>query len=211
MAAIPNGILGNLHGRLGPITGYRRNGVTVIRIATRKKDNVNSPGRLAQREKMKLCNQFTRAFNGTGFFKKTFPAHGHTGTGLSRAISALMNLAITGTHPSLSLSYPGVLISKGMLPGAANAQSTRDAQNNISFIWDNNSDTGTASPYDKVVLAAYFPEFQQTVFSIGNAVRSEGAAVLDLHGMQPFPAHTWIGFLRDDEKDAADSVWCGMV
>ena len=211
MATIPNGILGNLNGRLGPITGYQRNGVTVIRIATRKKDNVNSPGRLAQREKMRLCNQFTRAFNGTGFFKKTFPGHGHTGTGLSRATSALMHLAITGTYPSLSLSYPAALISKGLLPRAASAQSTRDAQNNIIFNWENNSDTGTASPDDKVVLVAYFPEFQQAVFSVGNAVRKDGTAVLNLREMQPYQAHTWIGYVSADEKDAADSVWCGLV
>ena len=211
MATIPYGILGNLNGRLGPITGYQRNGVTVIRIATRKKDNVNSPGRLAQREKMKLCNQFTQAFSGTGFFKKTFPAYGHTGTGLSRATSALMNLAITGTYPSLSLSYPGILISKGMLPGAANAYTARNTHGNILFNWEDNSTTGTARPDDKVVLVAYFPEVQQVVFSIGNAVRSEGTALLDLHGMQSYSANTWMGFLRDDENDAADSVWCGMV
>lgn len=104
MATTPNGILGTIHGRVGPVTGFVRNGINVIRVSTRKKDLVHSTARLAQQQKLKLCNEFTKSFSGTDFFKITFPAYGHSGTGLHRATSAIMNQAITGAFPELSLS-----------------------------------------------------------------------------------------------------------
>ncbi|HRP30826.1 MAG TPA: DUF6266 family protein [Agriterribacter sp.] len=211
MATIPQGILGAVLGRVGPVTGYRRNGVTIIRSATRRKDSVRTPGRLAQYEKIKLCNIFTRAFTGTDFFKRTFPSHGHSGSGYNRAMSALMHLAIQGTYPDISFSYASALISKGMLPGAINAHAAKYGSSDIVFNWDNNSETGTAKPNDKTILAAYFPDLQQAVFSIGTAVRYEGSAILNLHSQLPQLSHTWIGFLTSDEKDAADSVYAGSV
>src|SRR5258706_15231405 len=99
MAKIPNGILGVLLGKAGPVSGYMRNGQNILRTSTRRKDNKITPERTAQREKIKVCNDFTRAFTGTGFFNKSFPPYGDTGTGYNRATSAVMNLAITGSYP----------------------------------------------------------------------------------------------------------------
>jgi len=197
--------------RNGPVTGYRRNGVTIIRTSTCKKDNIKTVRRLAQYEKVRLCNHFTRAFAGTDFLKRTFPPHGRSGSGYNRAMSALMHLAKQGTYPDLRHDYPSVLVSKGLLPGAANAHSERDGNNHIVFNWEDNSETGTARPDDKVILVAYFPELQQAVFSIGDTVRADGNATLDLHGMKSYQSHSWIGFLTTDEKDAAHSVYCRWV
>ncbi len=38
-----------------------------------------------QREKIKVCNEFTHAFSGTGFFNKSFPSYGHTGSGYNKS------------------------------------------------------------------------------------------------------------------------------
>jgi hypothetical protein len=78
MAKVPEGILGGFIGRVGPISGYRRNGVNIMRTARSRKDKKITPGRLAQREKLKVCNGFTWAFSGTGFFAKSFPSFGDT-------------------------------------------------------------------------------------------------------------------------------------
>jgi|GEM_PF-598459 len=210
MATIPNGILGALNGRMGPVTGYRRNGVNVIRVSTRKKDKVITAGRLAQREKLKLCNDFTRAFTGTNFFKRTFPGYGHTGTGLHRATSALMNLAVTGTYPDLSLSYPSVLISKGLLPGAVNANALSDSQQNILFTWDDNSDVGTAGADDMVVVAAFDIQNNEAVFSLNAGIRQDQAASLNISGLRGKTIATWLSFINTN-GDVADSVFCRLI
>lgn len=211
MANIPNGILGSPNGKTGLVADYQRNGVRGAGITTKRKDTVKTPGRLAQREKIRLCNQFVHAFTGTGFFKRTFPAYGHSGSGLNRAMKSLMNLAITGAYPTLALSFPLVKISQGPLPAPSDTRISNGSHDQFLFSWSDNSTTGTAHPDDKAVLVAFFPEINQAVFSIGAAVRKDGNASLAFNRPGAYAAHTWMGFLNADESDASDSVWCGMV
>src|SRR5947199_4828922 len=93
------GVLGNFTGTIGPVTGYIRNGKNILRTSTSSVKDKHTPLQLQQREKIKLCSSFTKAFNGTGFFNKTFPAYGHAGTGHNRVTSALISLGINGTYP----------------------------------------------------------------------------------------------------------------
>jgi hypothetical protein len=211
MAKIAEGILGAFIGRVGPVSGYRRNGQNIMRTASSGKDTKITAGRLAQREKMKVCNDFTRPFCGQGFFNRTFPSYGAAGTGYSRATSAIMNLAITGTYPATSISYPDVLISRGQLPSVQSATAMVNEEGNTVFTWTDNSEMGTAKPSDKVILVAYFPETRQVGFSIGIATRANDTAVLETKMMQGLSAETWIGFLSKDEKNASDSVYCGRI
>jgi hypothetical protein len=211
MARIPNGINGEFIGNVGNVNGYVRNGVNFVRSRRRKSSAPMTPKRLAQQQKITVCNEFTRPFCGTGFFNKTFPAYGHSGTGFNRATSAIMNLAITGTYPDTAIDYTQVLISQGPLPPAKNPTTAVSAEGIILFSWEDNSGTGTAKPGDKVVLVAYFPATKNALFRICTAVRKDGQAILEAYSMQGETAQTWIGFISSDEKDAADSVYCGKV
>lgn len=211
MARIPNGIIGDFIGTAGNVNGYVRNGVNFVRSRRRKSSAPMTPKRLAQQQKIKVCNKFTHSFCGTGFFNKTFPAYGHSGTGFNRATSAIMNLAIIGTYPDTAIDYTQVLISQGPLPPAKNPTTAVSADGTILFSWEDNSGNGTAKPNDKVVLVAYFPATKSAFFSIAAAVRKDGQAVLPTPNMQGVAAETWIGFLSDDEKDAANSVCSGKI
>jgi len=211
MATITNGILGPFSGIVGPVSGYSRNGKYFMRSRRRKTSSPMTPKRLAQQQKIKVCNEFTGAFSGKGFFTKTFPAYGHTGTGFNRATSAIMNLAIVGTYPDTAIDYSKVLISKGPLPAAVNASAIASTDKNVLFRWEDNTGTGTAKTNDKVVVVAYFPALKQSFFTIGAATREDGKALLKIKNMRNETAETWIGFLSNDEEDAGDSVYCGRV
>ncbi len=211
MARIPNGILGAFIGKAGNVSGYMRNGKNFIRSKRRKTSKDMTLKRLAQQQKIKVCNEFTKTFSGTGFFNKSFPAYGDTGTGYNKATSAIMNLAIVGSYPHISISYPLVLISKGPLPAAENANAAVNEEGNIFFNWTDNSGTGTAKANDKVILVAYFPSVKQIIYTLSAAVRAECKALLITNMMQSHAVETWIGFLSNDEKDAASSVYTGSV
>jgi hypothetical protein len=170
-----------------------------------------TPKRLAQQLKIKVCNDFTRPFCGTGFFNKTFPAYGHSGSGFNRATSAIMNLAVTGTYPDTAIDYEQVLISKGPLPGARNASTAVSSDGTILFGWEDNTGTGTAKANDKVIVVAYFAETKSAFFTIGSARRKDCQAELETQNMQGQTAETWIGFLSNDEEDAGDSTYSGKV
>jgi hypothetical protein len=211
MATIINGILGSFTGTAGPVCGYMRNGKNFVRSRRRKSDAPMTPKRQAQQQKIKVCNEFTRPFCGTGFFNKTFPAYGHSGTGFNRATSAIMNLAIVGSYPDTAIDYAQVLISKGPLPAAMSASAAVESDGNIIFSWEDNSETGSAKANDRVVLVAYFPASKTALFTIAAALRKDRQGVLETPGMSGETAETWMGFLSHDEKDTANSVYTGKV
>jgi hypothetical protein len=211
MARIPNGILGEFIGTAGNVSGYMRYGDNFLRSRRRKSGNVPTPKRLAQQQKIKVCNEFTKPFAGQAFFNKTFPAYGNKGSGYNRATSAILNQAIIGSYPDIAIAYPLVLISKGPLPAPVDALATTNAEGNIVFTWTDNTGTGTAKANDKVVLVAYFTETKQIIYSLNAGTRADGQATLDTHNMQGLSAETWMGFVSADEANAADSVYTGSL
>lgn len=211
MAKISEGVLGAFIGKVGPVTGYIRNGQNIVRTARSRSDGKITLARSAQRAKIKVCNEFTKAFSGTGFFKRTFPAAEKGGTGYNRACSAIMNLAVTGSYPNTSLNYSKVLISQGPLPPPENAKVSKPGDGKLYFTWDDNSNDGTAQPDDRAILIAFFPEVKQAIYSIGDNCRSDEEAVLDVGIMKNFAAETWIGFLSADEKLASCSCYAGKT
>ena len=211
MATIINGILGSFTGTAGNVSGYMRNGKNFVRSRRRKSSAPMTPKRLAQQQKIKVCNEFTKPFCGTGFFNKTFPAYDHSGTGFNRATSAIMNLAIVGVYPDTAIDYAQVLISKGPLPAAKNVSTAVGSDGNLLFTWEDNTGTGSAKANDKSILEIYFPGDNTALFSIGAAVRKDGQALMGMPNVNGKTAETWIGFLSNDEEDAANSTYSGKV
>jgi len=210
MVRIPNHTLSVLLGKLVPVTGYGRNVENIFRQANvgRKRKVISE--RTILREKIKICNDFTRAFQGTGLFNKTFPSYGETGTGYKKAISLIMDQAITGSYPHSRISYQHVLVSKGLLPGAVKAAAADNEEHNILFSWSDNTGTGNAKATDMVILVAYFPVLRRVIYSM-DAIRKDCRAHLETNTMEGHNAETWIGFISADEKDAADSRYTGTI
>lgn len=152
---------------------------------------------------------FTSRFSGTGFFNKSFPAYGHTGSGYNRATGVIMNKAIV-SNPEVILSYPKVLISQGPIPSVDYASALVNAEGNIQFNWTDNSGTGTAKENDTAIMVAYFRESKEVVYTFSVTTRKKGTGVLTINGKQG-AAETWLGFLSADEKNAADSIYTGST
>lgn len=209
MAIALQGVLGGFTGKVGPVTAYIRNGQNILRSSTSNVKYKYTALRTAQLHKIALCSQFTKAFTGTGFFSKSFPAYGTTGTGLNRATSALLNQAVAGMYPNMYLEYERVLVSKGKLPPPENVTASVNKQGIIHFSFDDNSFIGSASPDDKVILVAYEQTMQQSIFSLNAGQRQDGEAVLDAKLFKGNAVETWIGFLSSDELNTSDSVWTG--
>lgn len=210
MARIPYGILGEFRGRVGNVSGYTRMGVNFLRISRSSSTKPMTAARLAQQQKMKVCNEFTRHFSGSGFFDKTFPRKVNTATGYNKATSALMRKAICGSYPDISLAWPEVLISEGGMPPLVGAEAAVDAMGDIECTWTSNAGIGSAKESDQVVMAAFFPSLQQVVFELSDRTRGDESARMKVHGLHG-EVHTWLGLISEDGRDAADSVYTGML
>ena len=195
MAILTQGILGPVTGRTGPVVSYIRFGKNITRSAgNSKKNKIETPKRKTQRDKIKVCNEFTKAFTGTGFFNKSFPAYSDTGSGYNRATSAIMNLAIM-SNSEASLIFPKVLISKGPIPSVDYASALVNEGGDILFTWTDNTGTGTAKENDKAIMVAYFPESKEAVYQFSDATRNDGHALLEMDSKRGAVV-TWIGLFK---------------
>lgn len=210
MAKIPNGILGEFIGTAGNVSGYVRMGTNFVRSRRRSSSKPMTPARLAQQQKLKVCNEFTRLFSGSGFFESTFPRKVNTATGYNKATSALMRKAIRGTYPDISLAWPEVLISEGGMPALNGVAASTDAAGDILFSWSSNAGIGSARDSDRIAMVAYFHSGKEIVFTLSDRMRADETAILQIHGLSG-EVHLWIGLISEDGRDAADSVYAGML
>jgi len=51
----------------------------------------------------------------------------------------------------------------------------------------------------------------RTNYSMNAGTRSDGEEILVTQNMHGYTAETWIGFLGNDERDAANSVYAGRM
>lgn len=211
MARIPNGILGEFVGTAGPVSGYMRMGTNFVRSRRRRSNSPMTPKRLAQQQKIKVCNEFTKPFSGSGFFDATFPLPNRTATGYNKATSALLKKAITGVYPNTTMAWPMVLISAGGMPSPVDATASIDSDGNVVFAWSKNAGTGTAKNTDKAVLVAYCDSLKKAAYIISDSRRMDGRAVLNALQLKGNTVQTWMGFISADGKDAANSVYTGSV
>ena len=210
MAILTQGILGEVVGKTGPVVSYMRFGQNISRSkGSIRKNRIETPARKTQREKIKVCNDFTRAFSGTGFFNKSFPGYGHTGSGYNRVTGSIMNLAIVNI-PAIAIAWPKVLISKGPIAPVDYASTLVNDESNIEFNWTDNSGDGTAKKNDTAIMVAYFPDSKKAFYTFSDAERKDGFAVLDV-ASQKGTAQTWLGFLSSDESNAANSIYAGEL
>lgn len=211
MGKLTNGLLGGFTGIIGPVSGFQRMDTFFVRSRRRRTHLPMTPKRLAQQQKIKVCNAFTKPFSGSGFFNATFPLQSGTATGYNKATSALLKKAITGDYPDTTIAWHMVLISEGGMPPATDAEASIVANSTILFSWINNAGIGTAKDTDKVVLVAYCPLLQQAIFTIGDSCRADGHAVLNTQAFNGNLLQTWLGFISADGRDAANSVYTGPV
>ncbi len=149
--------------------------------------------------------------SGTGFFSKSFGINTNKAAHINKSTNALIKLAMVGTYPHTTISYPNLVISNGRLPGADNASAVINNDCTILFSWSDNSGIKTAKTNDKVILVTYFPAINKIVHTLHAATRGSCQAFLQINKMKGYAAETWIGFVSHDERDAGDSVYAGRV
>jgi hypothetical protein len=208
MGQTSKGIMGNVSGTVGTVVGAKWRGKSYLRSKPDIKKNAKRSGsQLVQQAKFSLARTFiqgTKDLLELGFRTTAIGL-----TGQNKALAHMLKKAITGTYPELSIDYKKVLISQGTLVNAfdTKAAAIKDA---IQFSWTNNSVVSNADDSDLVLMAAYCPEFNCTVYRIG-AARSAGSDTLQLPGFSGKLMHTWVSFISADEEVIATSLYTGEV
>jgi hypothetical protein len=208
MGTTVKGIMGNVSGTVGTVVGATWRGKAYLRSKPERKKNAKrSDKQLAQQTKFSMANALMQGMKDLLAIGFRTLAVGQTGG--NKALSHMLKKAITNTGSGLQIDFNKVMISQGTLVNAFDTKATA-ANAAIKFTWTDNSIVSNASANDRVLLVAYCPEFNCTVYRTG-AARSAGTDTLEMPGFTGKLVQTWVTFQSEDEADIATSLYTGAI
>lgn len=152
MAIIKLGILGPLHGKVGPIIGTTWKDVAVIKAQAQSYNDRQSQAQLTQRMNMKLTMLFLRPLK--EFIRIGYKDYEKNMSAFNAATSQILKNAIVGSYPEISVNCSRALLSKGILTPVFEAFADHD-NGMITIKWNDNSNINLAKPTDVAMPVAY--------------------------------------------------------
>ncbi|MBC8005030.1 MAG: hypothetical protein H7X84_06125, partial [Verrucomicrobia bacterium] len=161
MAKILNGILGGFSGKVGTVIGACWKGIDYMRGLATSVTNPNTPAQQEQRAKFSLMVAFLRPLQ--GFLRLGFRSAAIRMSAFNAAMAYNLKNAVSGVFPAFTIDYDQVLLCRGSLAGALNPSCMAEADNRLTFTWENNSQETNSMVSDQVVLVVYNPLRRQAV------------------------------------------------
>ena len=207
MGTIKKGILGGFSGKVGTVVGASWKGIAYMRSLPQKVRNPRTELQRMQRSKFAVTMNYLRPM--TALLRMGWKRYAHRQSPTNAAMSYTIANAITGAYPNYAIDPGKVLISCGSLAPAVNATATA-ANSTIKFDWNDNSGTSAADKTDRALLAVVNTAKSEAVFDIGSATRAGGTMNVILPAdWSGETVETYIGFISDDGKEVANSVYLG--
>lgn len=209
MGIISKGILGGFSGTVGTVIGGTWKGIPYMRSQPAKRNSSSTPGQLEQQAKFATAMKFVNTMS--GLLMVSFRNYAIKMTGINSAFAYTLKNALTGVYPNYTIDYARVLVSRGDLPNVLTPNAIAAAGSLITWSWTDNSGVGIAKPTDKAILAVYCAAMNLCIYTTGGAARS---AVTDTIDVAPFSGklvETYIGFISDDGKNVATSLYTGQL
>jgi hypothetical protein len=208
MGKISQGILGGFSGKVGNVIGGSWKGIDYIRIKPANVANPRTKGQVNQRTKFTATLEFLQAVK--PFINVGYKNLAVKKTAFNAAMSYTLNNAITGIEPDFVIDYPNALVSKGVLSGALNPSMDLATPNEVSFIWDDNSDQGNANATDKSMLLIYNPSQKESIAVLSGATRAAGAQSVSIPATYSGDTvEVFMAFISDDGSQVSNSFYIG--
>lgn len=198
---------GALHGKVGGLIYYTRNGVSCARAMPKPRAVPPSPAQLAQRLKMELTTRFLTPLGPV--LDDTFKsADRKKRSGLNNATSHVLREAIAGEYPDLYIVPARVLVSHGSLAPLHNPLLALGDDQLITLRWEPPTANPLVDNNDQVFLLAYNQTRKQVFLSQGAASRGDGQLTLPATPeMLKGTVHLFGFLLGRMRQSASDSVF----
>jgi len=153
MGKLPNGILGGVIGRIGPVIGTQWKGTNVIRSQPPGKRRKSSEDQLKQMAKMSLMTKFVSPLS--GFLNSTYNGVTARMSCFNKALSYNMRNAVSGDYPAFTVNYTRVILGSGDLLNVEMPKLSSDSKGALTISWKDNSNEGSARASDQFFAAVY--------------------------------------------------------
>lgn len=209
MGRISKGILGGFSGTVGTVIGGNWRGIEYMRSKPTHRNFSSSRKQIEQQLKFGMMTKFQQPVN--SLLNRSFKSYAIRMTGANSALSYNLRNAVTGFFPDYSIEYSLFLMSRGDLPNALNPTAVAAAGSLVNFAWTSNVGTRKASGTDKAILVIYCPEMRSCVYTTSGAERSAQADSFNVSGYSGKTVETWIGFISEDGREVATSIYTGQL
>jgi hypothetical protein len=205
MGTIKKGILGGFSGKVGTVVGASWKGIAYMRSLPQKVRNPRTEPQRMQRSKFALSLALLQPM--TAFLRTGWKLYAHKQSPFNAAMSYTIANAITGTYPDYDIDPSKVLVSRGALAPAAGT-AIAPASGNLVFQWDCVNGNTT----DKALIAVLNLAKGEAITNTAGAERAaETQTVVMPADWIGDEVQAYLGFISDDGKEVANSVYMGAV
>ncbi|MCC9042377.1 DUF6266 family protein [Myroides sp. M-43] len=213
MAEIKDGILGGVHGKIGPVVGFMWRGRYFLRSTPSKSNKSASEKQIAQRSKLSLVSTFANKVK--DFVNANYPLtmlNDKMATGKEQLISMLMKEGILKIEGELCLDIASVLLSIGTLPPAVIKKIGKLKTGKIKVQWDNAIMNILTKDSDRLTIIAYSEKLLEFKEIESIAKREDKYVHFDLpNEWVEGNVHFWSVWKSADGKLVSTSAYHGVT
>lgn len=209
MGKFSKGILGSFSGKVGNVVGSSWRGISYMRSLPSSVRNPRTDKQLKQRNKFAMVGKFLKTITPVVRvgFKNVATA---TNSAYSAAMSYNIHNAVKGEYPVIEMDFERVSIAKGSLYPANNVL-VRAEGASLEFSWDATLQNNTSTE-DRVMVVAFNPLKEESVYDLNLATRADGTGLLELPSAWKGDAvETFVAFVSEDGAQASETVYAGQV
>jgi len=208
MGTFKQGIFGGFSGGVGNVIGGSWKGINYMRVHT-KPTNPNSDKQVNQRTKFTLVLSFLKPL--TPFLRVGYKLFTAKQTAFNAAMSQVLLNAVVGETPDSVIDFTSVQVSRGTLTPAQGAAATYE-NGEISISWTDNSSANMANATDKALVVVYNDTKTDAVYEVAGVTRPTALQAIALPAEWIGDSvHIYLGFITEDGKNVANSVYVGAV
>lgn len=192
-------------GKLGNLVVYKMKGQSIIRTKPEHYHDRKSPAQLAQRQRMKVVNEFLHPF--LDLIRLTFPPQKVGRTARSEAQSYIMRNALAGEYPNSYVDKSRALLSHGPLPVPVSA-TVASGPDGLLIEWENDAEATRRHPNNTLVVMAVQEESNHGTYNFTDVKRTEGRYTWK-PSLSAGPVAVWIAFRNQEQTEMSNSVFAG--
>ena len=207
MARLKQGITGPGKGKVGNVIMYEMYGKSFVRSRPESYKDKKSKKQLAQRQRLKLAQNFVRGFNPLVRITMKEAAVGRSP--YHTAVSLNLKEAVSGEYPDQFINPEHVILSRGELLAPDRLAGCK-TENGILLEWSDETDReGLKNASDNLIWCLKDLEtFDFTHYQITVVKRREGQHLISLPNVQN-PVDVWVMFRSADETNISETQWVG--
>jgi hypothetical protein len=163
---------------------------------------------MEQRAKFVLMTNFHQPL--TDFFKMTDKSYNRKKSGYQKAFSENYHAALRGMHPSYSIDYGKVCLTRGTL---ANADPTIHSSEpgRLTISWSGAVNWNGSLSSDQLWMAVFCEKLNRWIYKFDCSERYKQIYRMDLTPFSGSRVQVFIGFLSADKKRVSDSLHAGEL